>query len=103
MEKDIWDVLFWVMLFILAAYIIGKLTGLISTPEWVDLIPLITIFFGAGILYQKLVSFSTTTYRRTNFLKNNLDKLIDKVDEIGKTVYYIEKQQNLFLDLLRKK
>ena len=103
MKKNIWDILFWIMLLILAGYIIGKLTRIISTPEWVDLIPLITIFFSAGILYQKLMFLTITTHRRTDYLKNNLNKLTNSVKEIEKVVYHIDKQQNLFLDLLKSK
>ena len=53
----IWDILFWIAMLILIGYILGKLLGLINTPEWVDLIPLITIVFLIGIFYQKVVAF----------------------------------------------
>ncbi|MEK6793019.1 MAG: hypothetical protein AABX96_04455 [Nanoarchaeota archaeon] len=35
------DIIFWLAMAVLIIYILAKLTGLINTPEWVNLIPLI--------------------------------------------------------------
>ena len=73
------DILFWIAMLVLIAYIIGKITGLINTPEWVDLIPLITITFIIGAFYQKVASFMGIMYARTDYLKSNLDKVKEKI------------------------
>ena len=71
---DIWDVIIWLSLIILSLYVIAKLTGLINTPDWVNLLPIITIIFFAGAFYQKVLAFMEKMDVRTNYLKNGLDK-----------------------------
>ena len=78
---DIWDVIIWISLLILIAYIIAKLTGLINTPEWVNLIPLITLVFFAGAFYQKVMLFMSQMQSRTNYLKKGIDNLTIRVDK----------------------
>jgi len=75
---------------ILIGYIIGKLTGIINTPEWVDLIPLITLVFIIGAFYQKVNGFMEVMGGRTNYLKNNLDKISDKFIEHDKRISFLE-------------
>lgn len=72
------DVFFWLFLLLAAFYVIGKLTGLIGTPEWVELLPIISIIFAAGIVYGKLVSFIEASERRTGYLKKHLDRVEQK-------------------------
>ena len=73
------DILFWLAMLILIGYIIGKLTGIINTPEWVDLIPVITITFMIGAFYQKVMGFMEVMYKRTDYLKNNLEDVKQKL------------------------
>ncbi len=75
---------------VLVGYITGKLTGLIHSPEWVNLLPLITIVFLIGAAYQKIVGFSDSMNKRTNYLKNSLDKISDKLIEHDKRIYFLE-------------
>jgi len=74
MKKSILDILFWIAMLVLIGYIIAKLTGFINTPEWVDLIPLVTITFLIGIFYQKVIGFINVTNSRTLYLKNKLEE-----------------------------
>jgi len=90
-EITIWDILFWSAMLILISYIIAKLFGLINTPEWVDLIPLITLVFLVGVFYQKVVIFMDVMYNRTNYLKNNLSQIKDKITEHDKRLFKLEK------------
>ncbi|MEK6896343.1 MAG: hypothetical protein AABX12_02705 [Nanoarchaeota archaeon] len=73
------DILFWLAMLVLVGYIIGKITNLINTPEWVDLIPIITITFIIGAFYQKVAGFMGIMHARTDYLKSNLDKVKEKI------------------------
>ncbi len=73
------DILFWLAMLVLIGYIIGKITGIINTPEWVDLIPIITITFMIGAFYQKVMGFMEIMYKRTDYLKNNLEDVKQKL------------------------
>ena len=91
MKKDISDILFWIAMLILIGYIIAKLTGIINTPEWVNLIPMITIAFMIGIFYQKVMGFMEVIYNRTNYLKKNTDDIKEKIAEHDKRLIVLEK------------
>ena len=78
-RKDLWDVLFWIAMLFLIGYIVAKLIGWINTPELVDLIPMITIVFIMGVFYQKVISFMDVMYKRTDYLKDGLDNLKEKI------------------------
>ncbi len=80
---DIWDVIIWISLIVLVLYIIGKLTGFINTPEWINLIPVITMIFFAGAFYQKVLAFMERMSIRMNYLKNSLDKTNEKITDIS--------------------
>ncbi len=80
-KKDIWDVIFWIGMIILILYIIGKLTGLIHSPEWLNLLPIISLAFVIGAFYHKVTSFMNTMNKRTNYLKNSVDNIQDKLTE----------------------
>ena len=72
---DIWDVIIWLSLIILILYIIAKLIGLINTPEWLSLVPIITLVFFAGAFYQKVIYALERIYHRTDYLKKNIDDI----------------------------
>ena len=110
-KKDIWDILFWIAMIILIIYIIAKLLGLINTPEWLNLLPIITLAFAIGTFYQKVGEFMERTLNRTDYLKNSLDNVMNKVvsgldnvvsklTEHDKRLFAIEKQQEIFNKLL---
>lgn len=73
MKKNILDILFWLGMIILILWIIAKLFGIINTPEWVNLIPLITLAFLIGIFYQDVKIFMNQMYIRTDWLKDKLN------------------------------
>lgn len=89
-KYDIWDVIIWISLLILIAYIIAKLAGLINTPEWINLIPLITLIFFAGAFYQKVLGFMYLMSNRTDYLKNGLDKIENRLTEHDKRISILE-------------
>lgn len=97
------DILFWLFLFIAAAYVIGKLTGIIESPLWIELLPFISIIFAAGIVYGKLVSFMQASDRKTGYLKNHLDKIEEMQISADKKLYSLETNQKLILNLLTKR
>jgi flagellar capping protein FliD len=76
---------------ILIGYIIAKLLGWINTPEWVNLIPIITITFMIGVSYQKVVGFIGVMYNRTDYLKKSLDRISDKIEKHDKRISKLEK------------
>lgn len=60
-DFDYTDVLIWGSITVLILWIIGKLTGVIHSPAWVELVPFITIAgaiigisLKAGIVLQKI-------------------------------------------------
>ncbi len=96
-EIDIWDVLFWLGMAVLIAYIIAKLVGLINTPEWItNLLPLMTLAFVIGVFYQKVLGFMNKMYTRTDYLKNSIDIITNKLNEHDKKLFAVEKQQERY-------
>lgn len=89
---DIWDVIIWISLIVLVLYIIGKIMGFINTPEWISLMPIITLVFFAGAFYQKVLSFMNQIYVRTDYLKNNVDKINTNIIEIKKDLSQHDKR-----------
>lgn len=109
-EIDIWDVLFWLAMTITIVYIIAKLTGLINTPEWLNLLPIISLVFGIGVFYQRVTEFVNKIYTRTDYLKSNIDKILANMNRISnktieneKRLFSLEKQQKIFYKLSTKK
>jgi|SRR3989338_3761151 len=106
-EIDIWDVLFWLGMAVLIAYIIAKLVGLINTPEWItNLLPLMTLAFVIGVFYQKVLGFMNKMYTRTDYLKKNLDDVSSQMNSISskllehdKKLFAVEKQQEILSKL----
>jgi hypothetical protein len=93
-KLTIWDILFWFAMAVLILFILGKLTGIINTPDWVNLIPLISLVFLIGAFYQKVTSFIETMYRRTDYLKSNLDKISNKINEQDKSILLLQKSRS---------
>ena len=56
MPEDLspWDWIFWIALIILLGWALGKAIGLISSPAWMETLPIFTIIFMAGALWQKI-------------------------------------------------
>ena len=87
---DILDFLFWFFMLILVGYIIAKLLGWINTPDWVNLLPLISVVFLIGISYQRIMNFMERTFARTDYLKNGLDRIENKLIEHDKRISVLE-------------
>ena len=110
MKTDIRDVLFWLLLTFTLLFIILRITGVINSPEWIDLVPLATIVFAAGIAYQKLIGSIDRVYLRTGYLKSKIDLIENKVNSndarisvLDKGFVSLEKGQEMILDILKKK
>lgn len=103
MKKDIWDIIFWVLLGISLLVIILKLTGVINTPDLIAYLPVITLIFASGIVYQKLLTFMNSMYERTDYLKTKIDNIEHKTIENEKNIFALEKNQDFFSVLLKRK
>lgn len=72
MKKErIYDIIFFVSLGLLLIWIILKLIGLIKSPFYVEVIPFLSIAFGAGAAYGRLIDLS----KRMNKVENRVDKM----------------------------
>lgn len=49
-----WDWIFWIALLVLLGWALAKSFGLINSPIWVETIPIYTVIFMAGALWQKI-------------------------------------------------
>jgi hypothetical protein len=54
----IYDWIFWISLVITALWFTLKIIGVIKTPVWVELIPVGSIVFAAGVFFQKVEHIS---------------------------------------------
>ena len=95
MKRNVWDVLFWMLLGLALLIIFLKIIGVINTPDFIFYLPVISIVFAAGIAYQRLISSVDGVYRRTDWLK-------DKVGDNENRIVNLEKGQEEILGLLRE-
>ncbi len=54
LKRKIYDWLFWLSLFITGLWFTLKIIGVIKTPLWLELMPVASVIFGAGIFFQKV-------------------------------------------------
>ncbi len=106
---DIWDVLFWFFMLLLVGYIIAKLLGWINTPDWINLLPLVSVVFLVGISYQRVMSFMDRMLVRTDYFKNNLVKINERLDnydnrfiEYDKRLFALEDKVDMLIGTKRK-
>ena len=88
-KKDIYDIIIWIGMAILVLYIIGKIIGIINSPEWINLMPIITVAFIVGAFYQKAIIFMNQMYKRTDFLKIKLEEHNSRLNQIEKSKNYL--------------
>jgi hypothetical protein len=50
----IYDWIFWISLLVTGLWFTLKIIGVIKTPVWVELIPVGSIIFAAGVFFQKV-------------------------------------------------
>ncbi len=53
-DTTIYNWLFWLSLLVTGLWFALKIAGVINTPFWIEFIPVASIIFGAGILFQKV-------------------------------------------------
>ena len=63
----IYTIIFWLSMLYILLWVILKATGVINTPELIELSPIITAIFGAGVFFQMMRD-----------MKYRLDKLEDR-------------------------
>jgi len=92
---DYTDVLFWLGILMLTAWIIGKLTGLIHSPVWIEqfpfiaaLITILSIGLKAGRILQKLDNVIDAVEK----LNNNVKEHDKDIMELKHKVAQIEKR-----------
>ncbi len=117
MKTDIRDIIFWMLLGFTLIFIILRIIGIINSPDWIDLVPLATIVFAAGVAYGKVISSINMVYKRTSYLKKSFDNLSGKFDNLNnkfdilggklknneKRIVVLEKGQKDMIGLLRKR
>lgn len=91
MKTDIYDVLFWTMLALTLGWVLLKIFGVISTPDWVNYFPIFTLMFAAGAAYQKIMGFVNTMYRRNDWLKNKVENNENRIINLEKGQATLEK------------
>ncbi len=92
---DVWDVIIWISLLVLVGYIVAKLAGWINTPDWVNILPLITLVFFSGAFYQKVLGFMDRIYNRTDYLKNSLDRVENKLEGHDRRIMSLETRRKV--------
>ncbi len=50
----IYTIIFWLSMLYILLWVILKATGVINTPELIELSPIITAIFGAGVFFQMM-------------------------------------------------
>ncbi|MDP2844522.1 MAG: hypothetical protein Q8N79_00415 [Candidatus Methanoperedens sp.] len=92
---DYTDVLFWLGILMLTAWIIGKLTGLIQSPAWIEqfpfiaaLITILSIGLKAGRILQKLDYVIDAVEK----LKNNVKEHDTEIMTIKHKIADLEKR-----------
>lgn len=87
----LWDIFFWIGMAILIMWIITKLFGIIKTPIFFELMPVITFVFFAGGFYQKVNDLVTKVDR----ISDKLETLESRVNNLDLRVTKIEAKLNL--------
>lgn len=103
-EINILDIIFWLAMLVLIIYIILKLFGIINTPEWVNLLPIISLAFAIGAFYQRMNESLNKVVKRTDYLKKSIEQVSKELNEnqlnVNKRLFTIEKQEEKFNKLL---
>ncbi|MEK6878756.1 MAG: hypothetical protein AABY22_04075 [Nanoarchaeota archaeon] len=102
-EITIWDIIFWLGMVILIIYIILKLLNVINTPDWVNLLPLITLAFVICAFYQRMMFSLDRIFNNLDYFKKSIAKLTQNDLEFDKRIFSIEKQQEMFSKFLTVK
>lgn len=85
------DLVFWLSLIVLAAWIVGKAIGLIKSPAWVEMIPYASAVFIAGTVWQKI----SYAFEDIKGIKED----IKKISDIDKRLYGLEREHIAFTQL----
>jgi hypothetical protein len=86
--RSFWDYTAWVILFLIALWIVLKLIGVINTPIWLEYSPLFGLIYLAGWGMSKLDNVTT-----------NVKEIKDDVNSLWDDTKKIESDMNI----LRKK
>lgn len=79
LKRKIYDWLFWLSLLITGLWFTLKIMGVIKTPLWLELLPVASVIFGAGIFFQKVESIGDDLHdfklEMSEFKKDTLTEL----------------------------
>ncbi len=82
-RNKIYDIIFWTSLALIALWYFLKVFGIINTPLWVEMFPVIVAVFSAGAFFQRMFGDIQT-------LKHNVGSLDKRVDHLENDVHYVK-------------
>jgi len=88
MRISIWDILFWVALAILSIWLVLKLTGIIQTPVWQDLLPL-----GFSAILLLLSAWGKLS--KIDNIEREIRRINYKIEKVGNDLIEIKTEHNL--------
>jgi len=83
---DFFDVVFYLILLLMIGWFVGKATGYISSPVWLEYFPVLGAVFGGGILYNKVDTLDETC----DELKTHIESIKNKICDLGMRVVRVE-------------
>ncbi len=75
-QRNALDLLFWIALIVLLFWASGKMLGLISSPAWIEMIPVFSAVFMAGTLWQKI----TNMFADVRYIKKVMAERFSKLE-----------------------
>jgi len=91
-RSKIYGAIGWTGLALILLWYILKSTGFISTPLWIELLPMAIAVFTAGAFVQRLCSDIVTLKVGVNNLKTDVRGLKDRVGHLEKDMHYVKAQ-----------
>lgn len=91
LSRRLLDYILYLSLLILMIWIIGKISGLIQSPVWIDMVPYAAALVGAGIFIQKVTQMGTDLKQigtKVNAIDSRVIKIEAKLED--KTLKEIE-------------
>ena len=79
-----WDILAWVVLFLILLWLILKVLGVFSTPALIEYFPYFGLAYWAGWAIHKLGGVSRDVSQLKNFAGNTIKEVNDIKNELNK-------------------
>ena len=87
-DLSIWDILFWLGLIILATWLVLKLSGVIQSPLWQDLLPT-----GGAIILILLSAWGKLT--KIDNIEKDVRRINFKLEKFGESLTELKTEHNL--------